>query len=358
MSTLNFCTLFDRHYLTRGLALYNSLLVKCADFHLYVFAFDQDCYHTLQALKLSHCTVISLLEFEDPELLSVKASRSIAEYCWTSTPSTILYCIDRFQLDHCTYIDADLIFYQDPRVLIDEMGENEILISKHNYATLYDQSEYSGIYCVQFMCFKNGARGMKALRWWRERCLEWCYARHEDGKFGDQKYLDDWTTRFEGVHVMQHIGGGVAPWNMQQFEFEQKEDSWWLKKQGDRTFQPLIFFHFHGVVFHLGQTVSLTGALYYMSNPVRTGLYFPYLHTLLQVEDWLASKGLSAFQHGARKEAPSQSDYWLTYLKQHLQAYRKHPFAAFQWQHWRFDHHYHLIQIPEANGKSVNSIHG
>ena len=83
--TYNFCTLFDSNYLTRGLALYYSLEKHCADFHLYIFAFDKKCYQVLKKINLSKATIISLTEFEDVELLKVKPSRSKAEYCLTST---------------------------------------------------------------------------------------------------------------------------------------------------------------------------------------------------------------------------------------------------------------------------------
>ena len=90
-------------------------------------------------------------------------------------------------------MDADLYFYQDPQILIDEIPKNKsVLITQHNYYPKYDQSKTSGIYCVQFMYFKNDNEGMKVLKWWRDKCIEWCYNRFEDGKFGDQKYLDDW----------------------------------------------------------------------------------------------------------------------------------------------------------------------
>jgi len=107
---LNFCTLFNSNYLARGLALYRSLLQNCDSFHLYVFAFDDACYDYLRAGNFEHITPISLAAFESPELLQVKASRTMAEYCWTCTPSTILYCLQNFPIEGCTYIDADMLF--------------------------------------------------------------------------------------------------------------------------------------------------------------------------------------------------------------------------------------------------------
>jgi hypothetical protein len=112
---LNFCTLFDSNYLARGIALYRSLEKNCPSFHLYVFAFDDNCYEYLKKQQFSSLTPISLQEFEDEELLKIKPGRSAAEYCWTCTPSTIRYCIQRFKLDACTYLDADMIFYSTPK---------------------------------------------------------------------------------------------------------------------------------------------------------------------------------------------------------------------------------------------------
>ncbi len=218
----NYCTLFDSFYLTRGLAMYESLKVHSDLFHLYIFAFDDKSYNFLISQNLDKATVISLKEFENERLLNIKNDRSIAEYCWTATGSTIKYCLDNYSLDHCTYLDADLYFFSNPKVLLDEVVDGSTLITEHRYTKKYDQSKSSGKYCVQFMTFFNNENSKRALNWWIDSCIDWCYACAEDGKYGDQKYLDDWIIRFNDIHELRNLGGGVAPWNIQQYDLRQE----------------------------------------------------------------------------------------------------------------------------------------
>lgn len=257
-----YCTLFDSKYLTRGLAMYQSLKKYSDDFHLYIFSFDDKSYELIKMLNLNHVTVISLKEFEDEALLEVKSSRTPGEYCWTCTPSVIKYCIDTYDLDHCTYLDADIYFFNNPSILIDEIGNDSVLITEHRYTPQYDQSLKCGIYCVQFITFKNDKNGMKVLNWWRNACIDWCYARFEDGKFGDQKYLDDWIYKFDGIHVLKNRGGGVAPWNIQQYDLVSDKNI------------TLIFYHFHNYKFLEGNLIELGD--YILSEKDINILYKPY----------------------------------------------------------------------------------
>ena len=120
---LNFCTLFDSNYLSRGLALFESLKKTETDFHLFVVAFDDECYSYLKNLDKRELTVISFTEFEDEKLKQVKSQRTTAEYCWTCTPSIILYCIKQFQLPSCTYVDADMVFYENQQIMFNELSD-------------------------------------------------------------------------------------------------------------------------------------------------------------------------------------------------------------------------------------------
>lgn len=281
---LHFSTLFDSFYLTRGLTLYQSLENTCDSFHLYIFAFDDKCFDILTKLKLKHATIIPLKDFEDPQLLEAKPSRTKAEYCWTSTPSTVLYVIEKYNVSNCTYVDADLYFYKNPKILIDEMGDKSILLTEHRYPPKFNRANLAGIYCVQFTTFLNNEDGLKALKWWRNACIEWCYDRYEDGKFGDQKYLDDWTTSFKGVHVLQHLGGGLASWNVEQYPFIERKGNHilFLDKATNKPFEA-VFYHFHHVRFYKNNTVDLGWR--HPTMPVVNNLYVPYMLELNESEN-------------------------------------------------------------------------
>ena len=241
----HFCTYFDSNYLTRGLALYESLRRHCsAQFVLWILCFDDFTYDTLLRLDLEGVRLISTDDFErdDPDMRAAKPTRTLVEYYWTATPSLPLHILERDKsVDVITYLDADLFFYSDPQRIFDEAANGSILITEHRYADAYKgHMAISGRFNVSLLSFRRDANGIACLSWWRQRCLEWCFARCEDGKFGDQLYLDEWPDRFEGVVVLQHKGAGLAPWNFVRYRFA------WGTEGATVDDSPLVFYHFHG----------------------------------------------------------------------------------------------------------------
>jgi hypothetical protein len=272
-----FCTLFDSNYLIKAVAMYRSLERNCRSFHLTAFCFDEVAEQMLSRLGLDHISVVSLPELEahDPALLSVKPDRTPLEYCWTATPALPLVMLEtRPELDEITYLDADLLFFADPELLFEEMGDASVMITPHRFSPEYAAHEINGIYNVQFMTFRRDEPGLTALRWWHDRCIEWCYYRFEDGKLGDQKYLDDWPERFQGVHVLEHKGGGLAPWNASQYRV-------WAR--GREIFvdeQPLVFFHYHRVRMRRDDKHDWHPPGFHVPRRTRRLIYPPYLRAL------------------------------------------------------------------------------
>lgn len=240
----HFVTLFDKNFLPMGMALHASLMKHAQLFHLWVLCMDELVENQLTELALPNVTLIPLREVETREMLDVKPGRTAAEYCWTMTPFTPKFVFDRDRnIQRVTYLDADLYFFESPHILLDEFFRTgkHVLITDHNYAPEYDQSRTSGRFCVQFMTFRRTPEAQKVMEWWQDRCIEWCFARYEKGKRGDQMYLDSWPTRFSAeVHVLVQQDKTLAPWNVAHV------------LDVKRSLRVPVFFHFHGfrVVSH------------------------------------------------------------------------------------------------------------
>jgi hypothetical protein len=271
--------------------MYESLADHSTQFHLYIFAFDSLSERILKKMNLAHVTVISLEEFETAELLNVKKERSKAEYCWTCTSSTIFHVLKNYDVHDCTYLDSDLFFFSDPAVLIDELDQHDknVLMTEHRFSffpRLYEEKR-SGRFCVQFLTFRNEESSLKVLDRWREQCIEWCFARHEDGKFGDQKYLDEWPELYNNTHILEHMGGGVAPWNLDSYKFF--EDGKAIKGIVSKTKTEfnLVFYHFQYVKFLKNNRFDI--GWYHISAFNEKLLYHPYLLKIKDIEDRLVN---------------------------------------------------------------------
>jgi hypothetical protein len=260
----HYVTLFDSLFLPQGLALQSSLERHGGPYTLWILCVDDETHDVLDRLRLPNVRLMKLVDVETPELLCVKKERSRAEYCWTLTPFAPRFVFDVDpSVRRVTYLDADLWFRHSPDAIFREFEHSgkQVFITDHAYAPEHDRMATSGRYCVQFMIFtRDGSESVR--KWWEERCIEWCFARVENGRFGDQKYLDDWPERFGGqVHVLEHTEWACAPWNAARAPYDKA-----------------LFFHFHGLRLLGDDRVSLGG--YPLTPTLIQSFYAPYLECL------------------------------------------------------------------------------
>ncbi|MAT15260.1 MAG: glycosyl transferase [Planctomyces sp.] len=265
-----------------GLALYHSLCKHLPQAELWVICLDEQAEFALKKLKLPALHPIPLKQVESTDLLAVKPTRTRAEYCWTLTPFTMEAVFARnHDVRRVTYIDADLLFFNSPQSLFDEFDESgkQVLITEHAYAPEYDQTATSGRFCVQFITFRRTEAALEVIHWWQQRCLECCSEIPIDGKFGDQKYLDEWPTLFgDRVHILEATELTIAPWNVGH-----------LLAQHHDLLHP-VFYHFHGLRLFRHRRCRLYSG--YRIPPTANWIYEAYLSELVHAFDLLMQRDI------------------------------------------------------------------
>lgn len=326
-SMINFCTLFDSYYLDKGLALYHSLESVTDDFTLYVFCFDDKSYEILSEKGYSHMEVLHHTCFETEALLKLKSERSKAEYCWTCTSVIIEYVLDHYQVESCTYLDSDLYFYTDPQILFDEIyrKEADVIIVPHRFkdnSKGRQMEERNGKYCVQFNYFRQSPNGRKVLNWWKEKCFEWCFDIPEPDRMGDQKYLNYFMNHFDGVYELDYLGGGVAPWNLEQYQFcDQAQEKLLMKNCTGEVFQ-LVFYHFQNLRYLPGNKVNIKSQT--KDKKLKYRIYIPYLKEIEKIRKDLKEEYGLSFEP---KKLQRSSNKVVGFLQRHFAAFKVQSFS-------------------------------
>jgi hypothetical protein len=275
---------------------------------LWVLCVDDEVHDILTKLHLPNVRLLQLSKLETKELIRLKPGRSKAEYCWTLTPFAPRFVFEADEsVERVTYLDADLWFRKHPKLIFSEFDASgkHVLITDHAYEAEYDQSTIAGQYCVQFMIFKRHY-GEIVREWWERRCIEWCYANCEDGKFGDQKYLDEWPEKFKNeVHILRDKELLLAPWNAMRYPYGNS-----------------VCWHFHGFrVVKSWKIIFFKKGQYEFPLTTIENIYIPYIKDI---------KSSLINLNNLNYDFKSQSNYSIFKILKFRISYFKRKYTAFR----------------------------
>ena len=278
---INFCSYFDRNYLTKFLACKESVTRFENNIVFYCLCLDTFTYEYLHNLKDKDLVLIKLDEIENEflELKYAKQNRDLVEYFFTLSPFLPMYVLKKYKVDLINYVDSDLFFFRDPKYLIEKMSDNSIMMMEHGI-----ENHKYGKYNVGWLSFKNNTESLKCLEEWSKQCVDWCYDQIENNKYADQKYLDSWPIKITKIKILK-FNHSVAPWNSNNKNLSIVEDK--IICDGEDIF----FFHFHGTKIY--SKFFTTGYSIYnkkLNHDLVEKIYFPYIGLIKKLDKKLSFK--------------------------------------------------------------------
>lgn len=280
----HYCTLFDVRYLPQGVALYRSLMRHSTEeFRLWILALDEETAFVLDKLHLQHAPILSCYEF-NRDLAEIKKNRTHQEWCWTLASQLCERLLIEGLLE-VTYLDADTYFYSDPAAAFQEIGMRSIAITPHRLIPSKKHLEVNGIFNVGFVHFKSTPKGRDCASEWAEDCRDWCFNRLENGKFGDQKYLDTWPSTYgPECCVIENVGVNAGPWSLANWKVSHSPFLSVPLLDG----VPLICFHAHEFDAQAGRLTN-----YELRPEDRDLIYGPYLSAYHEAKLLIEDVGLA-----------------------------------------------------------------
>lgn len=265
------CTNFYSNYLLKGVAFQKSLFRHSKNTRLWILCMDDESHKALTKLKLKHTRLVRLKDLENKELKEIKKDRNKGEYSWTLKSVLMNYIFNKHKTPHIFYLDADIYFFENINLVYNDIGNKSVAIAPHRFPkNMSSRTKETGIFNAGVIYLKNNSTGRKVLDRWTRQCLDWCYWRLEDGKLGDQMYLDEWPKLYgKHVHQFKHKGINLAPWNVNEYDIKLKHKDIYIDSN------KLIFYHFHQ--FKIFSDLSFDRSFgYHLDDKPINYIYKPY----------------------------------------------------------------------------------
>jgi hypothetical protein len=151
------------------------------------------------------------------------------------------------QYNKVIFLDPDTCLYASVNPILKDLEVNPILLTPH-YTTPQPSTDNEsdlgmmrfGSFNLGFFALKQNDEAIHFLRWWHQRCLDFCFMESQFGLSTDQKWVSIAPCFFESLKVSFNLGYNAAPWNT--FERTFTKNSHGIYYVNNKF--PLIFFHF------------------------------------------------------------------------------------------------------------------
>jgi hypothetical protein len=306
----HFCTYFNSGYLDRAMALIESMRQQTPGFSLDVLCFDEVAfdYFTRHPVAGVRTETLGAFEARNPDVAGVKTTRSRGEYFFTCTGAWTLDVLKRHpEIDVLTYLDADLCFFASPEPVFEAMSGKDIVVTEHQFSPRQSGMLKYGRFNVGWLSFRNSEAGLACLSLWRSQCVAWCFDRLEDGKFADQKYLDEWPSVYGERLLIAAPGVNTGPWALARGVFT--VDPCGVRRVSGH---PLIVYHFQGLRLYSRSHYYMGYILDFWPREVIRHVYAPYVRSLVDFEA-LSRSCSAAHARYAKEWFPIRAlmGYWL-----------------------------------------------
>ncbi|MCD4768771.1 MAG: hypothetical protein K8R35_01215 [Bacteroidales bacterium] len=278
-NTKHICTYFDKNFLARGLALYDSIIQFHNDFIFYVLTFDSETYEYLSGMGYSNMILISNETYNEYFDTNPENFDDKKQYYFSSTPNICLYILENFQtVDLLLYLDADVYLFNSLDPVYQEVENASIAYCPHRTHNIFNMlAKNHGKYNVGVNFFRNNELARNCLNGWKSECENWYKGTpgyHLD-YFSDQIFLDNWENNFPGTMVITNIGVNAAPWNAGRFRFQETNGVFFINDN------PLIIFHFSSLKKINDNTWNCNSVIYFTSvSRILLKIYETYINKI------------------------------------------------------------------------------
>jgi hypothetical protein len=192
----------------------------------------------------------------EPNIEMLALKYNIIELNTCVKPRVIEYLFEEKNADQVIYLDPDIKLFDTLDELQDKLANNSIILTAHIYTPIpFDgktPGENSflnyGLYNLGFIGLSKSSETNRFVDWWKNWTYQNGYIKVCDGLFVDQLPINLVPLFFKGVHILNHMGYNMAPWNLHERYLSFKGNTYWVNEN-----EKLKFYHFSSFKVNSGE---------------------------------------------------------------------------------------------------------